>query len=113
MAAAAAAAKESDPAHGFPGCPSCARDYQQTCPKAWVESPRGICGAPDAYRGPCAPIAYLRSMPDEQKVWFETRCMACWPCSQGQRGQGGAGSHAANGAISPSTGRIGASLPLP
>merc|ERR1712150_94514 len=59
----------------------CERDYTPLCPMGWEEH-RERCIAPSAYRGVCAPSAYLTMFSQEDKAAFSHRCVVRWPCKQ-------------------------------
>ncbi|BAM41731.1 Plasmodium falciparum CPW-WPC repeat containing protein [Theileria orientalis strain Shintoku] len=60
----------------------CRRNYDQKCPKGWVEY-NGSCKAPGDYRGLCNDLKDFTGMGPEEKENFAWRCEAEWPCING------------------------------
>ncbi|UKJ89974.2 hypothetical protein MACJ_003231 [Theileria orientalis] len=60
----------------------CRRNYNQKCPKGWVEY-NDSCKAPGDYRGLCNDLKDFTAMGPEEKEDFAWRCEVEWPCING------------------------------
>ena len=62
-------------------CPLCARDYARACPESWASAGDGVCEASPSYSGACPAYGFFGALSRAEKMDFEQRCAACWPCS--------------------------------
>merc|ERR1711920_722835 len=62
----------------------CSRDFHG-CPVSWTDMGRGLCIAPETYRGICSPATDFAELSASQKAVWAERCDATWPCMQSEQ----------------------------
>ncbi|KEP65560.1 UNVERIFIED_CONTAM: cpw-wpc domain-containing protein [Hammondia hammondi] len=64
----------------FPCESKCKRDYSFACPARWRNVALEKCSPGDSYAGPCRDDVDFASRTEQDKIAFEERCLADWPC---------------------------------
>ncbi|PFH38245.1 cpw-wpc domain-containing protein [Besnoitia besnoiti] len=66
----------------FPCESKCRRDYSFACPQSWANVTLEKCVPSDTYAGPCREEVDAAGMTEQDKIDFEERCQADWPCAE-------------------------------